>query len=285
MHAFAMARPKVVFVLGATATGKSKLAIALSKRFDGEVINADKIQVYAGLPVITNKVTDAERAGVPHHLLGVIRDPGADYAPEHFRRDAAAAVAGVLSAGRLPVVAGGSNGYVEALVKGAAFRRAHDALFLWLDAEPRLLEWHASARVDDMVRAGAVAEARAAFHAGDGDYTRGVRRAIGLAEMHGYQRLLAAAEGATDAELAGALARALQDMKDNTARLARAQSEKLRRLSRLDGWDVRRVDVTPVLLRMADGEAFRDSTWEKVVWEPCEEMVRRFLGNDPTPRP
>ncbi|TVT99348.1 hypothetical protein EJB05_55281, partial [Eragrostis curvula] len=263
-----MAIAKVVFVLGATATGKSKLAIALCKRFGGEVINADKIQVYAGLPVITNKVTDDERAGVPHHLLGVVRDLGADYAPEDFRRDAAAAVAGVLSFGRLPVVAGGSNRYVEALVDGdgGAFRGAHDVLFLWLDAEPRLLEWHASARVDDMVRAGAVAEARDAFR-GDADYTCGVRRAIGLPEMHDYQRLLAAEGGgaATDAELAGELARALWEMKDNTSRLARAQSEKLRRLSGLNGWDVRRVDVTAVLLRMADGTAFRDSTWEKVI--------------------
>ncbi|KAL6650687.1 hypothetical protein ACP70R_009612 [Stipagrostis hirtigluma subsp. patula] len=284
-HARVAGRPKVVFVLGATATGKSKLAIALAQRFNGEVINADKIQVYDGVPVITNKVTDDERAGVPHHLLGVLH-PDADFTAEDFRREAGGAIARVLTAGRLPVVAGGSNTYVEALVDGdgAAFRARHDALFLWLDAAPELLEWYAARRVDDMVARGLVDEARAAFVAAvadaDGarevDYTRGVRRAIGLPEMHAY--LAAEREGAAgEAELGVMLARALREIKGNTSLLAGAQVEKIRRLSTLDGWDVRRVDVTPVFARMADGAACHKETWDTLVWEPCEEMVRSFL--------
>ncbi|KAF8667297.1 hypothetical protein HU200_052968 [Digitaria exilis] len=207
-------KPKVVFVLGATATGKSKLAIALAARFDGEVINADKIQVHDGVPIVTNKVTSEEAAGVPHHLLGVL-PADADFTAGDFRREASAAVARVLSSGRLPVVAGGSNTYIEALVDGAgaAFRHAHDLLFLWVDVSGdhhELLEWYASARVDDMVARGLVDEARAAFVVsgdGTGDYTRGVRRAIGLPEMHEY---LAAEEGklAGEAELAAMLERA-----------------------------------------------------------------------------
>lgn len=134
-------KPKVVFVLGATATGKSKLAIAVAARFGGEVINSDKIQAYAGLPVITNKVTDEECAGVPHHLLGCVRCPDDDFTAEDFCREAGAAIGRVVSSGALPVVAEGSNHYVEALVDGggAAFSNAHDCLFVWLDAAPEML--------------------------------------------------------------------------------------------------------------------------------------------------
>ncbi|KAL6593947.1 hypothetical protein ACP70R_048848 [Stipagrostis hirtigluma subsp. patula] len=272
-------KPKVIFVLGATATGKSKLAIALAERFGGEVINADKIQVYDGLPIVTNKVTEDERAGVPHHLLGGVH-PDADFTADDFRREAAAAVARVLAAGRLPVVAGGSNTYIEALVDGdgAAFRGAHDLLFLWVDAAPELHEWYAALRVDDMARRGLVDEARAAFDAG-ADYTRGARRAIGLPEMHAYLR--AERDGAAgEAELAAMLERAVREMKANTCRLARAQVEKIRRLSTLDDWDVRRVDVTTVFARMRDG-ACHKQTWETLVREPCEEMVRLFLESAP----
>ncbi|BAF12055.1 adenylate isopentenyltransferase 3, chloroplastic [Oryza sativa Japonica Group] len=274
-------KPKVVFVLGATATGKSKLAISIAERFGGEVINSDKIQVHDGFPIITNKVTEEERAGVPHHLLGVLH-PDADFTAEDFRREAAAAVARVLAAGRLPVVAGGSNTYVEALVEGGggAFRAAHDCLFLWTDVAPGLLRWYTAARVDDMVRRGLVGEARAGFVDGAGAadyYTRGVRRAIGIPEMHGY--LLAersGGEAADDGELAAMLDGAVREIKANTYRLAATQVAKIRRLSALDGWDVRRVDATVVVARMAEGAPHRE-TWEAVVWKPCEEMVGRFL--------
>ena len=270
-------KPKVVFVLGATATGKSKLAIALAQRFNGEVINADKIQVHDGVPILTNKVTEEEQAGVPHHLLSV-RHPDADFTAEEFRREAAGAVARVLSAGRLPVVAGGSNTYIEALVEGdgAAFRAAHDLLFVWVDAERELLEWYAALRVDEMVARGLVSEARAVFGGAGADYTRGVRRAIGLPEMHAY--LMAEREGAAgEAELAAMLECAVREIKDNTFRLARTQTEKIRRLSTLDGWDVRRIDVTPVFARKADGKECHEQTWKKMLWEPCEETVSAFL--------
>ncbi|PUZ46935.1 hypothetical protein GQ55_7G123800 [Panicum hallii var. hallii] len=284
-HGRVAGKPKVVFVLGATATGKSKLAIALAERFNGDVINADKIQVHDGVPIITNKVTEEEKAGVPHHLLSVVH-PDADFTAEEFRREAAGAVARVLSAGRLPVVAGGSNTYIEALVEGdgAAFRLAHDLLFVWVDAEQALLEWYAALRVDDMVARGLVDEARAAFVGDGADYSRGVRRAIGLPEMHAY--LVAEREGAAGAaELAAMLDRAVREIKENTFRLARTQAEKIRRLSSLDGWDVRRVDVTPVFARKADvGADDDDDTWKKLVWEPCQEMVRAFL-EETTPRP
>jgi adenylate isopentenyltransferase (cytokinin synthase) len=280
----AAGKPKVVFVLGATATGKSKLAIALAERFNGEVVNADKIQIHDGVPIITNKVTEEEKAGVPHHLLGVVH-PDADFTAEEFRREASAAVARVLSSGRLPVVAGGSNTYIEALVEGdgAAFRSAHDLLFVWVDVEQALLEWYAALRVDDMVARGLVAEARAAFAGADADYSHGVRRAIGLPEMHAYLAAERVGGAASEAELAAMLDRAVREIKENTFALARTQAQKIRRLSKLEGWDVRRVDVTPVLARKADGATCDEETWKELVWQPCEEMVRAFLELEEAP--
>lgn len=267
-------KPKVVFVLGATSTGKSKLAIALAARFGGEVINSDKIQVYAGLPVITNKVTDEECAGVPHHLLGCVPCPDADFTVDDFCREAADAVKRVLSNGGLPVVAGGSNRYIEALVDGdgGAFRSSHDCLFVWLDAAPEVLRRSTAVRVDDMVRRGLVEEARAAFDP-DASYTQGVRRAIGLPEMDAYLRR--ASDGDDDGA-AAMLARAVEEIKVNTFGLVLEQVEKIRRLSTLEGWDVRRVDCTVVLARMTDGEGVQE-LWRKVVWEPVEDMVRTFV--------
>uniref|UniRef100_A0A8I6YC83 adenylate dimethylallyltransferase (ADP/ATP-dependent) n=2 Tax=Hordeum vulgare subsp. vulgare TaxID=112509 RepID=A0A8I6YC83_HORVV len=264
-------KPKVVFVLGATATGKSKLAISLAARFGGEVINSDKIQVYAGLPVITNKVTDEECAGVPHHLLGSVPCPDADFTVDDFCREAADAIKRVLSHGGLPVVAGGSNRYVEALVDGdgGAFRSSHDCLFVWLDAAPEVLRRSTAVRVDDMVRRGLVEEARAAFDP-DASYTRGVRRAIGLPEMDAYLRR------ASDGDDEAMLGRAVEEIKVNTFGLVLEQVEKIRRLSTLEGWDVRRVDCTEVLARMVDGEGVQE-LWRKVVWEPVEDMVRTFV--------
>lgn len=97
--------------------------------------------------------------------------------------------------------------------------------------------------------------------------------------MHGY--LLAEREGGAGAEddddlLAGMLEAAVREIKDNTFRLTVSQVAKIRRLSALPGWDVRRVDATAVVARMAEG-APHGETWREVVWEPCEEMVSRFL--------
>jgi adenylate isopentenyltransferase (cytokinin synthase) len=270
-------KPKVVFVLGATATGKSKLAIALAARFGGEVINSDKIQVYAGLPVITNKVTDEECAGVPHHLLSCVTCPDADFTAEDFCREAGAAIKRVLSRGGLPVVAGGSNRYIKALVdgNGGAFRSEHDCFFVWLDAAPEVLRRCTAVRVDDMVRRGLVDEARAAFDP-DAGYTRGLRRAIGLPEMDAYLRRSQQDDNEDDE---GLLERAVEEIKVNTFGLVQEQVEKIRQLSMLDGWDVRRVDCTEVLARMADGEGVEEP-WGKVVWEPVQGMVTSFLEEE-----
>ncbi|XP_059314819.1 tRNA dimethylallyltransferase 2 [Lycium ferocissimum] len=108
-------KPKVVLIMGATGAGKSKLAIDLASHFPIEIINADSMQVYQGLDVITNKVTPQEQKGVPHHLLGTI-SPSVEFTARDFRDSAISIINEVWSRNRLPVIVGGTNYYIQALV-------------------------------------------------------------------------------------------------------------------------------------------------------------------------
>ncbi|CAN6165581.1 unnamed protein product [Urochloa humidicola] len=263
---------KAVVVMGATGTGKSRLAVDLALAFGGEVINSDKIQVHAGLDVATNKVTESECAGVPHHLLGVAH-PDAEFTAADFRREASRAAAAIAARGAVPVVAGGSNTFVEELVDGdrAAFRDAFDLCFLWVDVQLPVLHAHVARRVEDMCERGLVAEVAEVFDPRRTDYTRGVWRAIGAPELDAYLRWCAAG-GEGEGEGARILAAAVEEIKANTRRLACRQRAKIQRLARM--WCVRRVDATEVFRRRG-GDA--DEAWRRLVAAPCVEVVRSFL--------
>ena len=103
----------VVAVVGATATGKSDLAVALARALDGEVVNADASQLYRGMDVGTAKLAADRRQGVPHHLLDVL-DVRAEASAAAYQRAARAAFDDVRSRGRVPVLVGGSGLYVRA---------------------------------------------------------------------------------------------------------------------------------------------------------------------------
>lgn len=108
-------KPKILVIVGPTASGKSGLAVELAKLFNGEVISADSRQVYRGLDIGTAKITKAEMANVPHHLID-IADPNDVYTAADFARDAKAAVSDINHRGKLPIVAGGTFFYVDALL-------------------------------------------------------------------------------------------------------------------------------------------------------------------------
>ncbi|WP_205687347.1 tRNA (adenosine(37)-N6)-dimethylallyltransferase MiaA [Cellulomonas endophytica] len=112
--------PLVVAVVGPTATGKSDLGIALAQALDGEVVNADALQLYRGMDVGTAKVPPGERGGVPHHVLDVL-DPTQEASVADYQVLARAAVADVRARGRRPVVVGGSGLYVRALLDRLEF--------------------------------------------------------------------------------------------------------------------------------------------------------------------
>jgi tRNA dimethylallyltransferase len=105
--------PSVVAVVGATATGKSDLAVALAQALHGEVINADSMQLYRGMDVGTAKLTDEERQGVPHHLLDIwpVRQTAS---VAEYQGLARAAIDDIVARGKQPILVGGSGLYVRA---------------------------------------------------------------------------------------------------------------------------------------------------------------------------
>lgn len=105
----------LVAVVGPTATGKSDLGLALAEALDGEVVNADAMQLYRGMDVGTAKLSVAQRRGIAHHQLDVL-DVGEDATVAAYQRDARADVAAVGARGRRAVAVGGSGLYVRALV-------------------------------------------------------------------------------------------------------------------------------------------------------------------------
>ncbi len=110
----------VYVVTGPTASGKTAVAIDLCRAWDGEVVNADAMQVYRGMDIGTAKPDKEERRGVPHHLID-IRDPSEKYSVADFVVDAAASIHEIQSRGHAAVVCGGTGLYVQSLMEGLEF--------------------------------------------------------------------------------------------------------------------------------------------------------------------
>jgi tRNA dimethylallyltransferase len=109
-----------VAIVGATTTGKSELAVALALDIRGQVVNADSMQLYRGMDVGTAKLTEAERRGVPHHLLDVL-DVTEEASVAAYQRDAHAIVEALRGSGQVPILAGGSGLYVAAVLDDLDF--------------------------------------------------------------------------------------------------------------------------------------------------------------------
>ncbi|KFY83327.1 hypothetical protein V498_08148 [Pseudogymnoascus sp. VKM F-4517 (FW-2822)] len=106
----------VVIVLGATGTGKSQLAVDLALRYNGEIINGDAMQMYTGLPIVTNKITPEEQQGVPHHLIGNVSLQEEPWHVRVFKREAEGIIEEIRSRGRLPILVGGTHYYTQSLL-------------------------------------------------------------------------------------------------------------------------------------------------------------------------
>lgn len=106
---------KVIAIVGATATGKSQVAIDLALKLQGEIVSADSAQVYRGLDIGTAKVTVGEMRGVPHHLIDIV-GPETDYNAAMFCQDAKLAFKQIKTAGKYPILCGGSGLYINSLL-------------------------------------------------------------------------------------------------------------------------------------------------------------------------
>ncbi|MCB1386778.1 MAG: tRNA (adenosine(37)-N6)-dimethylallyltransferase MiaA [Nitratireductor sp.] len=108
---------RAILIAGPTASGKTELALRLAERFGGEVVNADSMQVYAGLRLITARPNDGETARAPHHLFGHV-DPADGYSVAHWLADAERSMRAIAGRGGLPILAGGTGLYFNGLLKG-----------------------------------------------------------------------------------------------------------------------------------------------------------------------
>ncbi|HEU0085957.1 MAG TPA: tRNA (adenosine(37)-N6)-dimethylallyltransferase MiaA [Candidatus Paceibacterota bacterium] len=112
--------PKVVVILGQTATGKSDLAVMLAKKINGEIISADSRQVYKGLDIGSGKITKSEMQGVLHHLLDVA-SPKRKFTVAEYQKLANIKIKEILKRGKVPIICGGTGFYISAVTDGIVF--------------------------------------------------------------------------------------------------------------------------------------------------------------------
>ena len=115
---------KIVCVVGPTACGKTTLGVLLAKKFNGEVVSADSMQIYRGMTIGTAAPTAAETDGVPHHMIAVA-DPAEQWSAARYASTAIPIIDGILARGKLPILVGGTGLWLDAVVRGHGFAAGH----------------------------------------------------------------------------------------------------------------------------------------------------------------
>lgn len=120
-----MRKIPVIAVVGPTASGKTALAVAIARQYNGEVISADSMQIYKGMDIATAKPTEEEMQGIKHHLIDYV-SPEEKYSVARYLKEAQAAIADVYSRGKIPVVCGGTGLYIDSLLGNIQFEDEPD---------------------------------------------------------------------------------------------------------------------------------------------------------------
>ena len=158
-----MNKPKVISIVGLTASGKSAVGIELAKRLGGEVVSCDSRQIYLGLDIGTGKVTEEEMDGVPHHLLDIIA-LGEKFSVYQFQQRAFEIIDGILSRGRVPILVGGTGLYSRAVVENYCFdtkkkkERKYDVLQIALMPPKDWIAGRIAKRLDERIQQGMIEE-------------------------------------------------------------------------------------------------------------------------------
>ncbi|KAK4779878.1 hypothetical protein SAY87_015984 [Trapa incisa] len=296
-------RDKVVVIMGATGSGKSQLSIDLATLFPSEIINSDKMQVYSGLDITTNKIPPEDRFGVPHHLIGSVDPEAGEFTPYDFRALGQSVIEGIISRLNLPVVVGGSNSFIYTLLAerfhpgldvfdgsgSVSHELLFDCCFLWVDLSFPILEDYLRKRVDDMLDSGMFEELVQYYNDDPGRFEpvnrTGLRKAIGVPELERCFRRYPPRRSDTWAGLDPlrrvAYEEAVREIKENTCQLAKRQIGKILRL-RDGGWNLRRLDATEAfraaMVAEGPGKGLKwAEIWESQVLGPSAKIVKRFL--------
>lgn len=118
-------KKKIIAVVGATASGKSALALELAKRYNGEIVSCDSMQIYREMNIGTAKPTKEEMLEVRHHMIDIV-EPDTAFSCEDYARLASVAIDDICSRGRLPIVCGGTGLYLDTLLRGGSSAPSFD---------------------------------------------------------------------------------------------------------------------------------------------------------------
>ncbi|KAG5236905.1 hypothetical protein OIU78_004882 [Salix suchowensis] len=307
-------KDKILVIMGATGCGKTKVSIDLATRFHSEIINSDKMQVYKGLDITTNKIPIQDRLGVPHHLLGEYGPDDGELTLSDFRFAGGLAISGIVSRQRLPIVVGGSNSLIHALVvdrfnpelnvfagsNPVSTQLRYNCCFLWVDVSLPVLCDYLCMRVDEMLDSGMFDELSEYYGSIDSANQTVLRKAIGVPEFDRYFKKYPPGSGCGrgiggewDQAQRGIYEECVREIKENTCQLAKRQIGKILRLKGA-GWDLHRVDATEsfrevMMVRTSDEDGHKRKTkkrkkkkrwvevWGRDVMEPSMKIVKRFL--------
>lgn len=157
--------PQIVVITGPTASGKTWLAVELAKKYSGEVVSADSMQIYRRMDIGTAKPTPEEMQGIPHHMNDVA-DPEEDFSVARYVDMAARCVDDILSRGKLPILAGGTGLYIDSLLSGRTFAAFDGASPLRAELEARYAREGGEALLRELALADPESAAR--LHPNDG---------------------------------------------------------------------------------------------------------------------
>jgi len=116
-----MQKPKIIVILGQTATGKSGFAVEVAKKINGEIISADSRQVYKGMDLGTGKVTKKEMGGIPHFMLDIISPKNKTFSAGQFQKMAKQKIKEILDKKNIPIICGGTGYYIDSLINSLPF--------------------------------------------------------------------------------------------------------------------------------------------------------------------
>jgi tRNA dimethylallyltransferase len=116
-------KQKLLVIIGPTAVGKTKLSIELAKRYNGEIISGDSMQIYLGMDIGTAKIKVEEMEGIPHHLID-IKEPDEGFSAAEFQQLVRTKISEITSKGKLPIIVGGTGLYIQAVIYDYQFSEA-----------------------------------------------------------------------------------------------------------------------------------------------------------------
>jgi len=131
---------KIIVIVGATASGKTALAIKIARKFGGEIVSADSRQIYRGMNIGTAKPTKKELAAIPHHLID-IKNPNQNYTVAEYKQDAIKAIRKIIAKRKLPIIVGGTGLYVKAVIDNLQIPRVKSDFKLRKKLEKEIVKY------------------------------------------------------------------------------------------------------------------------------------------------